>query len=182
VILARLRCPPPAGVIDLSGGIEKANELNINSLTKRFGEHVAVDNCPLLSVRGKCSGFLGPNGAGKSTKPWKSSTGLSDARRRLRLGVGFDIAEHRPMQAQSRWAICLRARPAMATCGVKGSSNLSLSTWLRGAEKHKRVEWAGPSNWSWKGVMGGKALKPVQGLSKRRVGLAQAILLHDPRY
>jgi ABC-2 type transport system ATP-binding protein len=38
-----------------------------DSLTKRFGEVVAVDNVTFALQRGSLTGFLGPNGAGKTT-------------------------------------------------------------------------------------------------------------------
>jgi ABC-2 type transport system ATP-binding protein len=41
--------------------------INIQNLTKDFGELRAVDNLSLAVPRGKLFGFLGPNGAGKST-------------------------------------------------------------------------------------------------------------------
>jgi len=41
--------------------------VHIESLTKRFGDFVAVDNVSLDVTRGEVFGFLGPNGAGKST-------------------------------------------------------------------------------------------------------------------
>lgn len=41
--------------------------IEISHLTKRYGEHVAVDDLSLSIGSGKIYGFLGPNGAGKST-------------------------------------------------------------------------------------------------------------------
>ncbi len=41
--------------------------VHIYGLTKRFGEHVAVDNLSLMVMPGEFFGFLGPNGAGKTT-------------------------------------------------------------------------------------------------------------------
>jgi len=41
--------------------------INIQNLTKDFGNLRAVDNLSLAVPRGKLFGFLGPNGAGKST-------------------------------------------------------------------------------------------------------------------
>ncbi len=41
--------------------------IHIYGLTKRFGEHVAVDNLSMMVMPGEFFGFLGPNGAGKTT-------------------------------------------------------------------------------------------------------------------
>jgi ABC-2 type transport system ATP-binding protein len=41
--------------------------LQINNLTKRFGNYTAVDNITLSVQPGEIYGFLGPNGAGKTT-------------------------------------------------------------------------------------------------------------------
>lgn len=43
------------------------NVLEINQLTKKFGDYTAVDNLSLSVQEGEIFGFLGPNGAGKST-------------------------------------------------------------------------------------------------------------------
>lgn len=41
--------------------------VEVNGLTKRFGDFVAVDSMSFTVKRGEVFGFLGPNGAGKST-------------------------------------------------------------------------------------------------------------------
>ncbi len=43
------------------------NAIEINNLTKEFGDFKAVDNLSLNVKAGEIFGFLGPNGAGKST-------------------------------------------------------------------------------------------------------------------
>ncbi|MEX0790036.1 MAG: ATP-binding cassette domain-containing protein [Actinomycetota bacterium] len=41
--------------------------ITLENLTKRFGDHLAVDNLNVEIQPGRVTGFLGPNGAGKST-------------------------------------------------------------------------------------------------------------------
>lgn len=41
--------------------------ITLENLSKRFGDHMAVDNLTVTIQPGKVTGFLGPNGAGKST-------------------------------------------------------------------------------------------------------------------
>ena len=41
--------------------------IDVRDLTRRFGEHVAVDAVTFSVSRGEVFGFLGPNGSGKST-------------------------------------------------------------------------------------------------------------------
>lgn len=43
------------------------NSVTTEKLTKRYGEHLAVDAVSLTVRRGEVYGFLGPNGAGKTT-------------------------------------------------------------------------------------------------------------------
>ena len=43
------------------------NMIEVTNLTKRYGEHVAVDHLSFRVEKGQIYGFLGPNGAGKST-------------------------------------------------------------------------------------------------------------------
>ena len=59
----------------------------LQSLTKRFGQRLAVDDVTLEVPRGSLFGLLGPNGAGKTTS-LSMATGLlrPDAGRALVLG------------------------------------------------------------------------------------------------
>ena len=41
--------------------------IELNGLTKKFGDFTAVDGLSLQVKKGEIFGFLGPNGAGKST-------------------------------------------------------------------------------------------------------------------
>ena len=41
--------------------------IEVENLTKRYGQHVAVDGLDFTVKKGEILGFLGPNGAGKST-------------------------------------------------------------------------------------------------------------------
>lgn len=41
--------------------------IEVNHLTKKYGNHIAVDDLNFKIEKGKIYGFLGPNGAGKST-------------------------------------------------------------------------------------------------------------------
>ncbi len=50
-----------------NGGPARSFALNVESLTKRYGDLTAVDNLSLRVPTGRLFGFLGPNGAGKST-------------------------------------------------------------------------------------------------------------------
>ena len=41
--------------------------IEVTNLTKRYGNHIAVENLSFRVEKGQIYGFLGPNGAGKST-------------------------------------------------------------------------------------------------------------------
>ena len=43
------------------------NAIELNSVTKSFGKHVAVDQIDLVVPEGAIYGFIGPNGSGKTT-------------------------------------------------------------------------------------------------------------------
>src|ERR1700757_2962862 len=43
------------------------NAVEIEQVTKTFGQHVAVDDLSLTVPKGAVYGFIGPNGSGKTT-------------------------------------------------------------------------------------------------------------------
>jgi len=51
----------------MAGHITDGHALQVQGLTKRFGDLVAVDGLTLQIKKGEIFGFLGPNGAGKTT-------------------------------------------------------------------------------------------------------------------
>ena len=72
--------------------------IEIEGLSKSFGEHAAVSGLDLTVAPGEIFGFLGPNGAGKTTTV-RMLTGLirpTSGRARV---AGFDVAE-RPIEAK----------------------------------------------------------------------------------
>ena len=41
--------------------------IDVHGMTKRFGDHTAVNQIDLQVAKGEICGFLGPNGSGKTT-------------------------------------------------------------------------------------------------------------------
>jgi ABC-2 type transport system ATP-binding protein len=52
---------------ELAGPLQREAVLSVSSLTKRYGEVVAVDDVTFSLEAGTVTGYLGPNGAGKTT-------------------------------------------------------------------------------------------------------------------
>ena len=66
--------------------------IELDELTKRYGDFTAVDRLSVRVARGEIFGFLGPNGAGKTTTIRMMMGLLQPTSGRVRLG-GFDLAE-----------------------------------------------------------------------------------------
>ncbi len=65
--------------------------IEAKSLTKYFGDFLAVDHVSFEVNQGEIFGFLGPNGAGKSTTI-RMLTGVSTPTEGTANIMGFDIA------------------------------------------------------------------------------------------
>ena len=151
--------------------------LEIENLTKRYGQHTVVDDLSFRCVPGEVLGFLGPNGAGKSTT-MKMVTGFVPPSAGRVSVCGLDID-----QASLEARRCIGYLPEGAPCypEMTPSSFLEFIADIRGltpAERKTRLD----------SVIEALHLVPVLDQSidtlskgfKRRVGLAQAIL-HDPK-
>jgi ABC-2 type transport system ATP-binding protein len=68
-----------------------SDAVNVHSLTRKFGDFVAVDGVTFDVARGEIFGFLGPNGAGKTTTI-KMLTGLLRPSSGSARVAGFDVA------------------------------------------------------------------------------------------
>ena len=150
--------------------------IEIEGLSKRFGDLVAVDRVSFSVARGEVLGFLGPNGAGKSTTMKMLAGFVTPTSGTARI-CGHDVQDQ-PVAAQARARLPAGRRAHLSgNDGQRRSSLLRQGSWLprrRSSRPRRRaVELT---------QLSGVLLQPIETLSKgfkRRVGLAQA-LLHDP--
>lgn len=151
--------------------------IEIQNLTKKFDQFVAVDNLSFNVQEGEVLGFLGPNGAGKSTT-MKVITGFLAPTGGSVTIDGHDIVED-PIDAKSLIGYLPEGAPSYG--------DMTTTEFLRfiarvrgfeGEEAERRIEH----------VIEEVALQSVREQTietlskgfKRRVGLAQAIM-HDPK-
>lgn len=150
--------------------------IEVQSLRKRFGSVLAVDDVSFQVNRGEVLGFLGPNGAGKSTS-MKIITGYLPPTSGTAVVCGFDIRRN-PVEAKRKIGYLPEGAPLYGDMTPEGFlAFIARIRGLTGDLKKRRIEEA----------IGRMHLEEVlsrriETLSKgfrRRVGLAQAIL-HDP--
>lgn len=68
--------------------------IEVQNLTKKFGDLVAVDNIDFEVFEGEVFGFLGPNGAGKTTTISMLTTLLAPTSGEAKV-AGFDVAREK---------------------------------------------------------------------------------------
>ncbi|WP_304639345.1 ABC transporter ATP-binding protein [Pseudomonas sp.] len=150
--------------------------IKINSLTKRFGEHVAVDNLSFDVQPGEVLGFLGPNGAGKSTT-MKMLTGFLTPDGGTASVCGFDI-QTQILQAQQQMGYLPEGAPCYGDMRVRRFLEFIAEVrGLGGSARRSAVDRA-IEQVELQGVLD-QSIETLSKGFKRRVGLAQAIL-HDP--
>ena len=83
--------------------------IEVQNLTKRYGNHVAVDNISFKVNEGEILGFLGPNGAGKTTT-MNILTGYLSASSGIAKINDIDVLEQ-PSLAKMNIGICRSSLP-----------------------------------------------------------------------
>jgi ABC-2 type transport system ATP-binding protein len=148
--------------------------IEVEGLTRRYGDFVAVDDVSFTVERGEVVGFLGPNGAGKSTTMRMLCGCIGATAGRARVG-GVDVLDA-PSDAKRRIGYLPEVPPLYPAMEVE--AYVAFAAQLRGvarpdAAAAKAVERVG---------LGEVRHRIIDHLSKgyrQRVGLAQA-LVHEP--
>ena len=148
--------------------------IEVQDLSRRYGEHHAVRGVNFEVARGEVVGFLGPNGAGKTTTMRILAGSLGATGGRALIG-GVDVAEH-PRQVKRRLGYLPEHPPVYGNMTV--GAYLRFAARIKGVADPKAAALATLQRVGLEGMQG----RVVSHLSKgyqQRVGLAQA-LVHDP--
>ena len=150
--------------------------LDIQGLTKEFGQFKAVDDVSFLVGSGEVLGFLGPNGAGKSTT-MKMVTGFLSPTSGTALVCGKDVTRD-PIAVKRHIGYLPEGAPLYEDMTPAGLLAFAANVrGLIGSERRSAID-----NAVTKLQLDEVYNQQIGTLSKgfkRRVGLAQAIL-HDP--
>jgi ABC-2 type transport system ATP-binding protein len=115
--------------------------LKLESLSRRFGERVAVDGLSLEVARGEVFGFLGPNGAGKTTT-FRMLCGLLAATHGALRVAGVDLAKARAA-ARERLGYVAQKFSLYGSLSVVENLEFFASAYgLRGDRRRRRIAWA----------------------------------------
>jgi ABC-2 type transport system ATP-binding protein len=149
--------------------------IQVEGLSKTYGQQKAVDNISFQAVPGKVLGFLGPNGAGKSTT-MKMLTGyLQPTSGSASLG-GFDT-QQQSLEMRRILGYLPENTPLYTDMYVREFLAFVANTYQLGSTAVKVREVIDRVG------LGEEQHKKIAMLSKgykQRVGLAQAII-HDPK-
>ncbi len=148
--------------------------IQVASLTKKYGEQLAVNSISFELKKGEIVGFLGPNGAGKSTT-MKMITGYLPPTAGKATVCGFDI-ESQLMEVRKRVGYLPEANPLYYDMYVREYLEFSAGIHRMKQAKARVDEIIGMTG------LNKEVHKKIGMLSKgykQRVGLAQA-MLHKP--
>jgi len=112
------------------------NAVEVTSLTKSFGELLAVDGISFEVKKGELFGFLGPNGAGKTTTI-RMLTGVIKPDKGTASVFGYDILKQ---GLKTRQLMGIVPEMANAYVDLSAWNNLMLIGALYGVPKKQRTE------------------------------------------
>lgn len=150
--------------------------IEVSHLTKRYGEHLAIDDLKFSIKKGEVVGFLGPNGAGKSTT-MKILTGFMAPTSGVASICGYNVFEN-PIEVKKRIGYLPETPPVY--------NDMLVEDYLRYVAELKGVPKEGRKRLVQRAIektsLGDVRRRMIQNLSKgfrQRVGIAQA-LVSDP--
>jgi ABC-2 type transport system ATP-binding protein len=154
-----------------------AFDIEVESLTKRFGDFVAVDAINFSVKHGEIFGLLGPNGAGKSTLIRMLTTLVPPTSGVARVN-GFDIVK----QANDvRQSIGVIPQAMTSDLDLSAVENMSIFAKLYGIPREKRqriikqlLKEVDLEQWA------DKQVKMFSGGMRRRLEIARG-LVHEPK-
>jgi ABC-2 type transport system ATP-binding protein len=151
--------------------------IEVQQITKRYGQHTALDRVSFSVAKGEVLAFLGPNGAGKTTT-MRILTCFMPATEGIARVAGFDCADQ-PMEVKRRIGYLPETPPVYLELTV--TEYLQFAGRLRGlsgktliSSMQREIERLGL------GTVQHRLIGNLSRGYRQRVGLAQA-LLHDPQ-
>ena len=151
--------------------------IEIRDLTKRYGQHVAIDNLNFSVQQGEILGFLGPNGAGKTTT-MNIITGYISANKGQVTVGGHDVLEE-PREVKKQIGYMPEAPPLYLDMTVDDYLNFVCR--IKKVDKATRRQDLEKSMDLVKiGDVRGRLIKNLSKGYRQRVGLAQALVGNPP--
>ncbi len=152
-------------------------DIEVENLTKRFGDFVAVDGLSFAVEHGEVFGLLGPNGAGKSTLIRMLTTLVPPSSGAARVN-GFDIVRDPNGVRQSIGVI---PQAMTSDLDLSAEENMSIFAKLYGIPREKRqrtirqlLAEVDLEKWA------DKPVKMFSGGMRRRLEIARG-LVHEPK-
>ena len=152
-------------------------DVEVENLTKRFGEFVAVDSLSFAVNHGEVFGLLGPNGAGKSTLIRMLTTLVPPTAGTARI-LGFDIVG---AANDVRKSIGVIPQAMTSDLDLSAEENMGIFAKLYGLRREKRqrtikelLKAVDLEQWA------DKPVKMFSGGMRRRLEIARG-LVHEPK-
>jgi len=152
-------------------------DVEVENLTKRFGDFVAVDGLSFSVAHGEVFGLLGPNGAGKSTLIRMLTTLVPPTSGTARIN-GFDITQH---ANEVRQSIGVIPQAMTSDMDLSAEENMGIFAKLYGIPRERRrttirdlLKAVDLEPWAEKPV------KMFSGGMRRRLEIARG-LVHEPK-